>query len=111
MIKARPISIEHRHLRKAVRARKPIPAQTALILLRDKLEEKLSATIMMDDFADRVLENEAELLHITEDNDGSIWLSVVDHRLLDIALNELDVNEEERRGWQSWKKFGSLHRR
>jgi hypothetical protein len=41
------------------------------------------------------MDSEAELLHITEE-DGKIWLSVVEHRPIEIGLHELDISEEDK---------------
>lgn len=90
----KPVSIDYKYIRKAIFARKPTPAQTALLHLRDNLQEMLGNSVM-DDFADRVMENEVELLHINE-QDGQIWLSVVDHRPIDIGLHELEIGDEDK---------------
>ncbi|MHB1426451.1 MAG: hypothetical protein ACYC3I_25090, partial [Gemmataceae bacterium] len=78
--------------RKALNARKPTPEHERLVNLWRRIEDALNGfeTIECAHSSD----TDAELLHVSVEN-GQVWLTVTEHRKVDIPLDELFTDKKQ----------------
>jgi hypothetical protein len=79
--------LQYAQWRKACSAKKPTPEQAKLLELWLKIEAKLDG-YDTDNISPLDLDNEMELLHVSLE-DGRVWLTVTEHRNVDIPLDDL----------------------